>query len=105
MVGIWHWAMYDIPADVVSLPADAGNVDMSKIPKGAKVLKNDVGMRGYLGAAAPPGHGSHRYIFCVTALAVDELPINDDISVAWLHGQMNRAGILGRGFLTGLFGR
>ena len=103
--GIWHWCMYDIPADVISLETDAGNVDIKKVPLGAKVLKNDVGMRGYLGAGAPPGHGDHRYIFCVTAVAVDHLPINEDVTPALLHSQMNRAGVLGRGFLTGLFGR
>ena len=30
---------------------------------------------GYLGAAPPEGHGDHRYMFVVSALGVDSLPI------------------------------
>jgi Raf kinase inhibitor-like YbhB/YbcL family protein len=104
--GIWHWVMYDVPAHIVALMADTGNADGSNIPLGAKVLKNDAGFRGYLGAAAPPSHGQHRYIFCVTAMAVETIPdVTADTSPAWLHGRMMRAGVLGRGFLTGVFGR
>merc|ERR1712146_480195 len=88
--GFWHGAMFHVPASVTSLEADAGNA----------------GFRGYLGAAAPPGHGQHRYIFVVTALATDKIPMVDEYSSpALLHGMMNRAGILGRGFLTGNYGR
>jgi len=104
--GFWHWAMFHVPASVTSLEADAGNAEGSKVPEGAIVLKNDAGFRGYLGAAAPPGHGVHRYIFVVTALATDKIPmVDENSSPALLHGMMNRAGILGRGFLTGNYGR
>lgn len=30
---------------------------------------------GFLGAAPPVGHGDHRYMFVVSALGVDNLPI------------------------------
>ena len=76
--GFWHWAMYDIPASVTSLEAGAGNPDKSKLPPGAKMLKNDAGIAGFLGSAPPPGHGAHRYIFCVTALPVENLPIDEN---------------------------
>lgn len=103
--GFWHWIMYDVPADVVSLVADAGNRDGSLVPDGAKMLNNDVGFRGYVGAAPPRSHGQHRYIFCVTAMAVETIPdVAENTSPAWLHGKMMGAGILGRGFLTGHFG-
>jgi phosphatidylethanolamine-binding protein (PEBP) family uncharacterized protein len=91
--------MYDIPASVTSLPTGA------EPPAGAKLLKNDAGMAGYLGAAPPPGHGSHRYIFCVTALPVETLPIDEHTTPAVCHFNMFGAGVLGRAFLTATFGR
>ena len=53
--GFWHWAVANLPADVTELPADAG--DGSDLPGDALTLVNDAGMRRYLGAAPPPGHG------------------------------------------------
>ena len=39
--GFWHWVVYDIPVSCTSLETDAGNAsDKSKLPEGAKVLKN-----------------------------------------------------------------
>jgi len=102
--GFWHWVMYDVPVDVTKLPANAGN--LPPVP-GGLVLRNDAGFRGYLGAAAAVGHGLHRYQFVVTAMATEKIgiPIDKDSSPALLHAMMNNAGILGRGFLTGRFGR
>jgi len=98
--GFWHWIMYDIPATVTSLSAGADP------PGNAKLLKNDAGFVGFCGAAPPPGHGTHRYIFCVTALPVEKLPIDDTTtSPAVCHFNMFGAGVLGRAFLTAKFGR
>ena len=55
--------------------------------------------------APPPGHREHRYIFCVSALPVDELPITPDVSPAICNFNMFGAGVLGRGILTAKFGR
>jgi phosphatidylethanolamine-binding protein (PEBP) family uncharacterized protein len=75
------------------------------LPDGAKMLKNDAGFAGFCGAAPPPGHGSHRYIFCVTALPVDELPIDESTtSPAVCHFNMFGAGVKGRAFLTATYG-
>jgi len=103
--GFWHWIMYDVPASVTSLPTGAGNPDKTLVPKGAKMLQNDAGMPGFLGAAPPPGHGAHRYIFCVTALPVETLPIDEKTSPSVCHFNMFGAGVLGRAFLTATFGR
>lgn len=104
--GFWHWVVYDIPASVTSLPTGAGAPDKKDLlPAGAKQLKNDAGFAGFLGAAPPPGHGSHRYIFCVTALPVENLPIDESTSPAVCHFNMFGAGVLGRAFLTATFGR
>ena len=67
--------MYDIPADVLSLATNAGHKAGAGLPAGAKMLKNDAGFAGFLGAAPPVGHGDHRYMFVVSALGVDTLPI------------------------------
>jgi Raf kinase inhibitor-like YbhB/YbcL family protein len=73
--GFWHWAVYNIPASVTSLAADAGNPDARLLPGGAVTLKNEIGLERFLGAAPPPGHGDHRYVFTVTALDVDSLDL------------------------------
>jgi Raf kinase inhibitor-like YbhB/YbcL family protein len=103
--GFWHWVCYDIPASVTSLPTGAGNPDKSGLPEGAKMLKNDAGFAGFCGAAPPPGHGTHRYIFCVSALPVENLPIDENTSPCVSQFNMFGAGVLGRGFLTATFGR
>lgn len=103
--GFWHWVVYDIPVSVTSLETDAGNPDKSKLPKGAKALKNDAGFAGFLGAAPPPGHGDHRYIFCVSAMPVENLPIDENTSPSVCHFNMFGVGVKGRAFLTNTFGR
>lgn len=103
--GFWHWIVYDIPADVTSLVTGAGNPDGSALPEGAKMLKNDAGFAGFCGAAPPPGHGDHRYIFCVSALPIEKLPIDESTSPSVSQFQMFGAGVLARGFLTGIYGR
>ena len=106
--GFWHWVVYDIPASVTQL--DTGAVTQGRsdlLPEGAKTIKNDAGFAGFLGAAPPPGHGSHRYIFCVTALPVEHLPIDDatTTSASVCHFNMFGVGVLGRAFLAATFGR
>lgn len=97
--GFWHWVAYDIPASVTSMASGGA------LPEGAKCLKNDAGFAGFLGAAPPPGHGKHRYIFCVTALPVETLPIEESSSPAVCHFNMFGAGVLGRATLTATFGQ
>jgi len=97
--GFWHWIVYDIPVSVTSLPTGGA------LPEGAKTLKNDAGFPGYVGCAPPPGHGDHRYIFCVSALGVENLPIDENTSPAVCGFNMFGAGVKGRAFLTGIFGR
>lgn len=80
--GFWHWAVANLPADVTALPAGAG--DGSNLPGGAQTLVNDAGMRRYIGAAPPPGHGTHRYYVAVHAVDVEKLDLSEDASPAFL---------------------
>jgi Raf kinase inhibitor-like YbhB/YbcL family protein len=102
--GFWHWAMLDIPADVTSLPAGAGVEGVRQLPSGALQLKNDAGFHGYVGAAPPPGHGPHRYVFTVYALDVEHLGLDAGFSPAKLEPKLS-AHSLGHGTITGIFER
>ena len=80
--GFWHWAVANLPAEVTELPEGAG--DGRELPGGALTLVNDAGMRRYVGAAPPPGHGVHRYYVAVHAVAVEKLDLSEDASPAFL---------------------
>ena len=80
--GFWHWAVANLPADVTELPDNAG--DGGELPGGAQTLVNDAGMRRYIGAAPPPGHGAHRYYVAVHAVDIDKLELTEDASPAFL---------------------
>ncbi|MGC7093431.1 YbhB/YbcL family Raf kinase inhibitor-like protein [Amycolatopsis lurida] len=97
--GFWHWAVFNIPATVTSLPTDAGK-NPEPAP-GAVTLKNDGGLNRFLGAAPPPGHGPHRYIFTVHAVGVESLDIPDSSTPAFLGFNLF-SNTVGRGHLTGI---
>ncbi|MET7990314.1 YbhB/YbcL family Raf kinase inhibitor-like protein [Amycolatopsis sp. NPDC005232] len=82
--GFWHWAVFNVPASVTELAANAGDANGSGLPEGAVTLKGDGGVKQFLGAAPPPGHGPHRYYFVVHALDVDSLEIDGDATPAFL---------------------
>ncbi|MFE3460615.1 YbhB/YbcL family Raf kinase inhibitor-like protein [Nocardiopsis aegyptia] len=98
--GFWHWAVADIPADVTSLDSGAG--DGSGLPESAVTLRNDAGGHRYVGAAPPPGHGPHRYMFAVHAVDVPSLGIDDSASPAFLGFNLFQHA-LGRAVLTALY--
>jgi len=79
--GFWHWAAFNIPADVTEL---ASNASATGLPDGAVQLKNDGGTVGYIGAAPPPGHGPHHYWVVVHAVDVPTLDIPAEGSCAFL---------------------
>ncbi|MDD4867676.1 MAG: YbhB/YbcL family Raf kinase inhibitor-like protein [Mycobacterium sp.] len=98
--GFWHWAVANLPADVTELPPDAG--DGRELPGGALTLVNDAGMRRYVGAAPPPGHGVHRYYVAVHAVDVDKLDLSEDASPAYLGFNLFQHAIA-RAYIYGTF--
>jgi hypothetical protein len=82
--GFWHWAVADIPATTTSLPSGAGDEDGSGLPSGAVQFKNDAGLKRYVGAAPPSGHGPHRYYVVVHALDAAKLDLPADATPAYL---------------------
>ena len=96
--GFWHWVLFDIPADVTEIPRGASDDD-SALPSGAKHARNDTGEHGYVGAAPPPGHGEHRYVFAVHALGVPTLGLDEQATAAYV-GFTLTANTLARGLLT-----
>jgi Raf kinase inhibitor-like YbhB/YbcL family protein len=102
--GFWHWAVADIPASVTELPTGAGTPGGGDLPDGAVTLPNDGGMRGYIGAAPPPGHGEHRYYFAVHAVDVPSLELPEGASPAFLGFNLF-SHTLGRAVLQAVFQR
>lgn len=96
--GFWHWAVCNIPVSVTELATGA------EAPDGAVVLGNDAGFSGFVGAGPPPGHGTHRYMFVVHAVGVEELEVSDDASCAFLGFNLFMQGIA-RARLTATYER
>ncbi|CAL1691180.1 hypothetical protein MMB232_01315 [Brevundimonas subvibrioides] len=74
--GFWHWTVANIPADVTEIPAGG------PVPAGAVEGRTDYGEPGFGGAAPPPGHGPHRYVFTVFAVDTDRLEVTPEDSGA-----------------------
>ncbi|GGQ62903.1 YbhB/YbcL family Raf kinase inhibitor-like protein [Kitasatospora griseola] len=86
--GWWHWLLFDLPATVTELAAGAGSGEFPGLPAGAVHGRNDYGTRDFGGAAPPPGHGPHRYVFTVHALGVDSIGLDADTSAAAIGGTL-----------------
>lgn len=70
--GLTHAAIYDIPADVTSLPKNVEKKHEPSVPAGAKQPKS---FRSTVyGWAGPCPTGKHTYVFTIYALGVDVLP-------------------------------
>ena len=77
--GFWHWTVANIPADVTGL---AEGASPAGLPRGVVEGRTDFGEPGFGGAAPPPGHGPHRYVFTVFAVDTDRLDVTPDNSGA-----------------------
>ena len=102
--GFWHWVVYNISANVSSLPTGAGKADGSLLPKGAVQSNTDFGSPGYGGPCPPVGDKPHRYVFTIFALKVDKLELPPNASGA-LVGFVVRQNAIGKASITGYYGR
>lgn len=101
--GWWHWAVFDIPAGVTSLPAGAGDPARHLLPAGAIQVRNDFGSVGYGGPCPPPGP-PHHYRLMLYALRLAKLGLGANASPAQVAARV-RAGALGASEIVGLYGR
>lgn len=98
--GWWHWVLTEVPTDVTSLPAGAGEAGGAGLPHGANAWRNQSGVTGFSGPTPPAGTGLHHYEFAVVALDVPtlELPADagyDDVAAAVSQHELARAVITG----------
>lgn len=101
--GWWHWVVFNIPANVTSLPEGAGDPKSGLIPEAIQ-SRTDFGSPGYGGACPPEGHGDHRYQFRVYALKVEQLQLDENAPAAMVAYQIN-ANKLAEAQLEVKFGR
>ena len=87
-----------IPGSVTELSRGAGDREGSGLPEGARQLRNDGGFPGYVGAAPPSGHGTHRYFIVVHALDTEDMGVPADATPAY-HGFNLFSHTLARGTL------
>ena len=97
--GFWHWAVFNIPADVPEL---AANASKDGLPDGAAQLNNDARFPGYVGAAPPAGHGPHHYYVVVHAVDVPSLEIPEEATPAFLGFNLF-SHTLGRATIVGTY--
>ena len=101
--GWWHWVVYDIPAEVTSLPADAGDPKKNLMPSGVVQGRTDFGTRGYGGPCPPPGK-PHHYYLRLYALKVPKLEVPADASPAFIGFNVTTNAIA-KTQLMGVYGR
>jgi Raf kinase inhibitor-like YbhB/YbcL family protein len=103
--GFWHWIVYNIPADVTSLPAGAGDASGAALPKGSVQGNTDMGKPGYIGPCPPPGSPKHHYNFVLYPLKVDKIDVPPGASAAIVGFNANMNVIGKPAKLTGLYAR
>ena len=101
--GWWHWQLVNIPKDVTSLPAGAGDPTKKLTPKGSIHITNDYSIAAFGGACPPKGDGAHRYQFTVHALS-KKLDLPENASSA-LTGHKINVHSLGSSTIESLYKR
>lgn len=85
--GFWHWVVFNIPAHINELAANAGDTALKLLPEGAIQSNTDAGMPGYIGAAPNEGP-AHRYLITVHALS-QRLELDENVTPAFVGFNMH----------------
>lgn len=101
--GWWHWLVFNIPAEVNTLPAGAGSTHKDLLPKGAVQSLTDFGQSGY-GGACPPAGAPHHYVFTVFALKTSDLGLSENTMPATVGFNLN-SNALAKASITVTYGR
>jgi Raf kinase inhibitor-like YbhB/YbcL family protein len=102
--GWWHWVVYNIPANVMKLPAGAGDPKKNLMPAGASQGNTDFGTPGYGGPCPPAGDKPHHYIFTLHALDVAKIDVPANATAAYVGFNLH-AHSIGHATLTAVYGR
>lgn len=84
--GWWHWLVFDIPKNTMSLEEGFG----SKKSKNIIQSVTNYGKTGFGGACPPKGDKAHKYIFTVYALDVEKLTLNKHTNPAIVGYYINK---------------
>lgn len=87
--GWWHWVIFNIPANVNELKADAGQPEKKLAPAGSVQSITDYGAPGFGGACPPEDDKAHRYVFTVYALKTAKLDLDEKASPAMVGFYLN----------------
>ncbi|GIZ09018.1 YbhB/YbcL family Raf kinase inhibitor-like protein [Flavobacterium sp. UMI-01] len=80
--GWWHWIVFDIPANLVELKANAGNPTQKLVPSTVIQSMTDFKTKGYGGPCPPEGSGFHKYLITIHALNTDKLGLDENANPA-----------------------
>ena len=69
---------------MTDLPEGVGDGSQTGFPGDAITLANDAGLKRFLGAAPPAGHGPHRYSSPCMRSVVEKLDLPDGATPAYL---------------------
>ncbi len=103
--GWWHWVVFNLPADLRSIPADSGSPEaIAKLAPKVVSSRTDFAKAGFGGACPPVGDKAHRYIFTVWALNVESLPLDENSPAAMVGYYLNQHKIA-KASLVAFYGR
>jgi Raf kinase inhibitor-like YbhB/YbcL family protein len=102
--GWWHWVVYDVPANVNSLPKGAGAEHSSMLPAGTQQGRTDLGHDAYHGPCPDKGQPPHHYKFTIYALSVEKLDVPSEASGAMVTSTAKESA-LGKAVFIAHYGR